>query len=404
MAMNLKLIKNETQYQESLSALESLMIDDPMADSQESNLIEVLSLLIENYENEHVELDSLDPVEAIKFRMEQSDLDNKSLIPFIGSSSKVSEVLNGKRPLSINMVKSLHNGLGIPYESLMGEQKSDVTSDITIDWTLFPLKEMLKRGVFKSSLSFSDIKEQAEACMRQFFGPRINETRNLLLRTSANSSTRSARQMNGHSLSVWHELILKRASEIDLEHTFDIEQLTDEYFNELAELSVFDDGPTQAVEQLNQSGIRVIFESHFTKTYLDGAAIKLEDESPVIAMTLRHDRLDNFWFVLLHELAHVKLHLYSNTDNITVFYDDLEVDVNLESIEREADEFASRILVPDAAWDDIVSVTTAAEVRKYSRKHKRSPSILAGRLRKQRNNYRIFNALIGRNEVREYLM
>ena len=81
--------------------------------------MEVLVTLIEAYENKHYPIQAADPVEAIKFRMEQQGLTPRDLEPFIGPSGRVSEVLNHKRPLSLRMVKRLHDGLRIPYESLL---------------------------------------------------------------------------------------------------------------------------------------------------------------------------------------------------------------------------------------------------------------------------------------------
>jgi HTH-type transcriptional regulator/antitoxin HigA len=89
------------------------------AGTPESDEMEVLVALIEAFENKHYPIASTDPVEAIKFRMEQQGLTPKDLEPFIGRSGRVSEVLNRKRPLSISMIKKLHDGLHIPYESLM---------------------------------------------------------------------------------------------------------------------------------------------------------------------------------------------------------------------------------------------------------------------------------------------
>lgn len=88
--------------------------------TREADELEVLSILIEKYENEHFPIGPSDPVEAIKFRMEQQGLSQRDLEPFIGSSGRVSEVLSHKRTLSLRMIKRLHDGLNIPYESLMG--------------------------------------------------------------------------------------------------------------------------------------------------------------------------------------------------------------------------------------------------------------------------------------------
>lgn len=85
----------------------------------EGDELEVLAVLIEKYEEEHYPLPPSDPIEAIKFRMDQQGLTARDLEPYIGSSGRVSEVLNRKRKLSLAMIKRLHYGLRIPYESLL---------------------------------------------------------------------------------------------------------------------------------------------------------------------------------------------------------------------------------------------------------------------------------------------
>ena len=112
-----KIIKTEQEYQEALERVYILM--DAAAGSVQEEELELLVLLVEKYEEEHYPIDPPDPVEAIKFRMEQEGIEPKDLIPYIGSQSKVSEVLNYKRPLSINMIRNLHRGLGIPAEVLI---------------------------------------------------------------------------------------------------------------------------------------------------------------------------------------------------------------------------------------------------------------------------------------------
>jgi HTH-type transcriptional regulator/antitoxin HigA len=115
--MKPKIIKTEPEYAEALARVESLMDAKPGTPKEEE--LELWSLLIERYEQQQVPIDIPDPVEAIKFRMEQEGLTPRDLEPYIGQSGRVSEVLNRKRPLSLRMVKRLHEGLKIPYESLM---------------------------------------------------------------------------------------------------------------------------------------------------------------------------------------------------------------------------------------------------------------------------------------------
>ena len=115
----LKLIRTDKEHRQALQRLMALLEEEPAAGSEAADEAEVLALLIEKYESEHFPVDAPDPIEAIKFRMEQLGLMKKDLIPFIGSAPKVTEVLNGTRNLSINMIRKLHSGLGIPAEVLI---------------------------------------------------------------------------------------------------------------------------------------------------------------------------------------------------------------------------------------------------------------------------------------------
>ena len=115
--MKLKPIKNDKELDKALKRINQLW--EAKANTAERDELEVLSLLVEKYEEEHYPIPPSDPVEAIKFLMEQNDLSQKDLQPFIGSSGRVSEILNRKRDLSLNMIKRLHQGLNIPYESLI---------------------------------------------------------------------------------------------------------------------------------------------------------------------------------------------------------------------------------------------------------------------------------------------
>ena len=115
--MTIKPIRNDDDLKKAFRRLEKIFQAEegtPQADERD-----VLVTLVEAYENRHYDFGPADPVEAIKFRMEQEGLTPRDLEPFIGPSGRVSEVLNRKRPLSLRMVKRLHDGLKIPYESLL---------------------------------------------------------------------------------------------------------------------------------------------------------------------------------------------------------------------------------------------------------------------------------------------
>ena len=120
--MEIKPIKTEADYRATLEEIESLMTAGP--DTPEGERLDVLVTLVEAYEREHFPLDLPDPVEAIKFVMEQRGLTVKDLEPMIGRPNRVYEVLNRKRPLTLRMIWRLHKGLGIPAESLIKQPEN----------------------------------------------------------------------------------------------------------------------------------------------------------------------------------------------------------------------------------------------------------------------------------------
>ncbi len=117
--MTVKAIKSDADYREALARIDALMDAEP--GSPEADELDVLTQLAEAWQHARWPTELPDPVEAIRFRMEQAGLRQKDLVPYIGSRSKVSEVLSRKRPLSLTMIRRLHEGLGIPAEVLIQE-------------------------------------------------------------------------------------------------------------------------------------------------------------------------------------------------------------------------------------------------------------------------------------------
>lgn len=116
--MNIHPIKTEKDYHNALARVAELMDAEP--DSEAGAELDVLAILVDAYEAKHFPIGAPDPVEAILFRMEQMGIERKDLEPFLGSRSRVSEVLNRRRELSITQIKKLQKGLRIPFENLMG--------------------------------------------------------------------------------------------------------------------------------------------------------------------------------------------------------------------------------------------------------------------------------------------
>lgn len=121
--MDVRPIRTEEDYKAALKEVEHLF--DAVPDSPEGDRLEILTALIEAYEERHYPIPLPDPIEAILFHIESRGLSRRDLEPFIGSRARVSEVLNRKRPLTLGMIRKLHKGLGISAEVLIQAQSSE---------------------------------------------------------------------------------------------------------------------------------------------------------------------------------------------------------------------------------------------------------------------------------------
>jgi HTH-type transcriptional regulator / antitoxin HigA len=117
--MNIRPIHNESAYKAALKEISILVDLDPEVGTQEGDRLEIMATLVQAYEAQHFPIELPDPIEAIKFRMEQSGMSPKDLVPMIGRSNRVYEVLNRTRPLTLIMIRKLHEQMGIPLESLI---------------------------------------------------------------------------------------------------------------------------------------------------------------------------------------------------------------------------------------------------------------------------------------------
>jgi len=159
---------------------------------------------------------------------------------------------------------------------------------------------------------------------------------------------------------------------------------------------------------LGEVGIVLVIEPHLSSTHLDGAAL-LGDSGPVIGLTLRQDRLDNFWFVLLHELIHIKRHLKKGSIE-DIFDEAFSATEGLvdnsgtasDEIEQEADQLAGEALIPGEAWNTALArfIQTEQSVRSFAAEMRISPAIVAGRVRREANNWIILGNLVGQGQVR----
>lgn len=397
--MNIKVIKQRDDYAQAMARLSALMDLNPQPGSAQENELELLALVIEDYERKVAAPAAPDPVDAILFRMDQAGLTRKDLIPHIGSPSRVSEVLSRKRPLSLAMIRRLHSGLGIPASSLIGaepEADARLASAPEMDYARFPLKEMNERGCFGSTVSDTPrLKDHAEELMGDFLkGISPTKLEPALLRAPLHQ--RGGREADGHALLAWRLCVLKKARAIELPHAYEKGVVSNQWLQNLARLSALREGPKLAREYLANAGIPLVIEPHFKGTYLDGAAM-LDQGRPIVALTLRHDRLDNFWFALLHELAHVAKHL---DEAHPIFADDLDSPDEQDKKEREADDMATNALIPPTAWAKSAVRTshTVQDALAFARQQGVDVAIVAGRVRHETRNFRLLARQLGQGE------
>lgn len=393
----IKVIKTKKDHEDALKLVEVLMSHDPDADSEEGEQLSLLSTLIEDYENKAFPETLPNPIDAIKYRMEQVGLKPADLIPYIGSRSRVSEILSGKRQLTLEMVRALAAGLGIPAKVLIKKRDLDENPDYQ-NWDNRLVKEMEERGYFGS---YSIKKHNKIELLNNFFAPIGSPAQ--IVGMQRKSNYRSTPLTDKRALSAWAACVLRNAKKLRVSKKYEHGIIDLAFMQELAKLSAKDNGPILVQEYLKKRGIILVIEPHFSKTYLDGATILINKANPVIGLTLRYDRLDNFWFTMMHELAHIALHYNCG---INLFYDEIEgiKTIDIDEKEREADALAEEILLPKAKWEIsparlIPSFMAANSLANELGVH---VAIIAGQIRHKGNKYVYLNKIVNGAKVRKY--
>ncbi|MCZ7665202.1 MAG: ImmA/IrrE family metallo-endopeptidase [Thermoleophilia bacterium] len=331
--------------------------------------------------------------------MEQLGLRQADLAPLLGARSRVSEILGGKRTLTLNMIRALNERLGIPLESLIGGQESRAAVDLAeMHVDSLPVREMAKRGWFPwFQGSAREAADQSSELVAQWLsGIQAGRLKTALTR----QHVRAGSQSDDGALLAWKLRILWLAEREELP-TYRQGTVDADFARELVRLSAFDEGPRLAREFLRKSGIHLLVERHLPHTHLDGMATVNGNGTPVIGLTLRHDRIDNFWFTLCHELAHISLHF--GPEQVEEFVDDLDAAPG-EKLEGEADRWAEEVLIPSRIWENAAVrlsprapavLALASEIRIH-------PAIIAGRIRKEQSNYKILTSIVGNWKVRSF--
>lgn len=399
-------VKSKDQYDAYLARVEELVATDPPADSPQGAELELLALLIEDFEKKIYDLARPDPVDALKFRMLEQDLKQVDLVPYFGSRSRVSEFLSRQRPLTVGMIRDLSEGLGIPAAVLLQDsvrEQPDKPEAAEWDWLKFPVKEMVARG-WISLTAKKPQPEQITRAVQMFIEKSLG---------GAQAGVLTRRTFKGdaftwtalYALTAWQARVLQKAEAEKAwkKNSFEFSNLNEEFLRSFVKLSRFQDGPKRAIHALADIGVAVVIEEHLERTKLDGAAMLSANGRPVIGLTLRFDRVDNFWFTLMHEVVHVWKHL-SNPGE--VYLDRLLDKDSTEVVEREANRIARDLLISRSAWKSahVRQHPTKAGIVSFAAELDIHPAIVAGRIQQEHQNYAVFSDLVGRGLVKEHLV
>jgi HTH-type transcriptional regulator / antitoxin HigA len=266
--------------------------------------------------------------------------------------------------------------------------------------TAFPIAEMFKRGWFEDfSGSLADARKSAGELIPQFF-----RHANALWTPIAlhRKSVRAGGKVHEPAMAAWEARVVTIADRHPPARVFEPADASSDWIKVLVHLSAKPDGPKRVEHHLRSAGIALVIEPHLPGTLLDGAALRSALNTAIVGMTLRHDRLDNFWFTLLHEVAHLVLHMHGD---FTAIFDDTESPAG-SKIEIEADRFAQEALLPSDVWHSCMSRFTRTEKALLSDAKRLgiSPAIIAGRIRRDADDYTLLRNLVGSGEPRRQLI
>ena len=250
---------------------------------------------------------------------------------------------------SLTRLSEIGSALDISFQMELSFETENVrrnTDELSeeIELSAFPIKAIKQRHWLEPELlGLKDRNTDLSTAFRVFISAANENAAPALLK----QGTRMGKTYDENSLLAWKARIIWKTRSF-LKKPSARPKFDDRtWLNSFKDFTLDEQGPALAVEYLRTKEIFVTFESHLPKTYLDGAALLVDRETPTIALTLRYDRLDNFWFVLLHELGHIFQH--RDFGLRSGFFDNDEVKAT-ERLEKEADEFAKSILLPSELW------------------------------------------------------
>ncbi|VAW79013.1 hypothetical protein MNBD_GAMMA12-346 [hydrothermal vent metagenome] len=283
---------------------------------------------------------------------------------------------------------SVDAGCRYDFDSFMRELNEN---DYPLEWSLFPLDEIVSRSWVNATL------EELKTKPKQIFDKFINTIggdevpQSVLFRKTFHKNTNSL--MNDYALLAWSIRVVSKAFSECCTQEYDSDFITKEFFIEVAQLSHYEDGPIRAKNLLAENGIALVIEKSLPGAIFNGAAIPTRRGMPVIGLTLQYDRVDNFWFTLLHELAHVWKHFDDVNELYVDYFGSGEQENDIK--EDEANSIAREALIPKSyLMHDAFILKTNAAVEDLAEELNISTAIVAGRIQFDLKQYNIFRKYV----------
>jgi HTH-type transcriptional regulator/antitoxin HigA len=309
------------------------------------------------------------------------------------------------RSISLSNYRKIAHVLGVGWEMKLSDgaiswpgSRWEASTEINASVVRKIIKHAKDKHWFDDDQARLDEDDSDNYLRRYITDHIINYGTPTLLRTGLNVE----RRVDDLMLLAWKSRVTRIAEQIIQNNKISDRGLHITWLRDLVHLSTYDDGPARARKLLVDQGIFLVAEPQIPGLQLDGAAFLLGD-TPVIGMTLRRDTIDNFWFTLLHEIAHVILH--SKIDLRSGFFDDID-NPNVDELEKEANDFASNLLISNERWlrSPARIAKSADTIENLAKELGVHPAIVFGRVQKERRDYAIFADKIGRGSVRKWLV
>jgi HTH-type transcriptional regulator/antitoxin HigA len=398
------------KLRESLQGRDDASITAVLRDMQR----EALTSQIEELEEDVAEYDALKSGRVTQFTAEGLNglpdilirariargMSQKDLADFLGLKEQQVQRYEAERYRSASLERLIEvsDALGVQIQKraeLLGDTRLGAI-DLTT-WQAFPIAEMYKRGWFEDfSGSMVEARKAASELVPAFL--RGSQARYAAVALHR-KSVRASGQVLEAAVAAWEARIRQLAERNPPEVRFERDHIDDAWLRGLVALTLNPEGAAKAIAHLRAIGIALVVERQLPGTLLDGAALCSVDDYAIVGLTLRHDRLDNFWFTLFHEIAHLKLHIGQGA--FAAIFDDMETPAT-DQLEGEADNFAQEALLPAAKWNMGVSrfSRTAKAVLTDAKRFGVGPAVIAGRVRREAQDYTLLRGLIGTGDVR----